>query len=184
MALTRARVIAGDERIGGEAEQIISAILNQKPDRKKIAADVLEMRDLIDKEKPPRDIWDVKLIPGGLVDIEFIAQYLSLIAPDHGVDAAGRDPNTEGTLRRLGPALMSPADLDTVLGALELYSNLAQIIRLCIDGPFDPKEAPEGLRELLCRVGDAPDLKVLESEVRRYSQAVRAIFKAVISARR
>ena len=32
------------------------------------------MRALIETEKPPRDRWDIKLIPGGLIDLEFIAQ--------------------------------------------------------------------------------------------------------------
>jgi glutamate-ammonia-ligase adenylyltransferase len=180
MALTRARVIAGDERLGHEAETIIAAVLDRKRDRKKIAADVIEMRAMIDKEKPPKNIWDVKLIEGGLVDIEFIAQYLSLIAPLSGFDAGERDANTAATLKRLGSALLAPADLDIVLGALHLYSDIAQIIRLCIDGPFDPEEAPEGLKELLCRISEMPDLAVLESKVRRYSKAVRGIFRRTV----
>ena len=32
------------------------------------------MRAMIEKEKPPRDLWDLKLVPGGLIDLEFIAQ--------------------------------------------------------------------------------------------------------------
>jgi glutamate-ammonia-ligase adenylyltransferase len=181
MALTRARLLAGDERLGLEAEQIIASVLDLKPDAKKVAADVREMRTLIDTEKPPRDIWHVKLIPGGLVDIEFIAQYLSLIAPDHGFHAADRDPNTEATLKRLGPTLMQPADLDTVLGALGLFTDIAQVIRLCIDGPFDPKDAPQGLNELLCRVTELPDVNVLEGEIRARAQAVRRIFKGLVT---
>jgi glutamate-ammonia-ligase adenylyltransferase len=183
MALTRARVIAGDERLGQQAETIIAAVLDRKRDHRKIAADVAEMRAMIDREKPPKNIWDVKLIEGGLVDIEFIAQYLSLIAPPHGVDAGARDANTEAVLRRLGPAFLAPADLDTVLGALRLYSDIAQVIRLCIDGPFDPDEAPEGLKELLCRISEMPDLRVLEGEIRRCSKAVRKIFKVLAAAR-
>jgi glutamate-ammonia-ligase adenylyltransferase len=180
MALTRARVVAGDEKLTGEAEAIIAAILNLRRDAKKVASDVAEMRAMIDEEKPPKNIWDVKLIAGGLVDIEFIAQYLSLIAPLSGFDASTRDTGTEDTLRRLGPASMAPADLDTLIGALRLYSDIAQIIRLCVDGAFDPQDAPEGLKELLCQISELPDLGVLEGELRRCSQAVRGVFKGTL----
>ena len=42
------------------------------------------MRARIEKEKGTRDIWDLKQVRGGLVDLEFIAQHLQLVhAADH-----------------------------------------------------------------------------------------------------
>ena len=180
MALTRARLIAGDPSLIAETERIVSAVLGAEPDVRKIAADVAEMRALIEKEKPPRDIWDVKMIPGGLIDIEFVAQYLSLIAPAESIGPEERRPGTEATLRRLGPHFLAPPDLDELVGALRLYSDIAQAVRLCIDGPFEPKTAPEGLKDFLCRITELPDLKVLEGEIKRSAEAVRAIFRATI----
>ncbi|MET3779177.1 glutamate-ammonia-ligase adenylyltransferase [Rhizobium alvei] len=180
MALTRARLVCGDQSLVAEAETIIGDIVGQSRDRKKIAADVSEMRGLIDKEKPPKDIWDLKLIPGGLVDIEFIAQYLVLMAAANGQALADRSPATEAAIRNYGPGQLSDDDLETVVAALGLFSELSQMIRLCIEGGFDPKEAPEGLKELLCQVSGMPDLKVLEAEIRAYSARVRKIFKALV----
>jgi glutamate-ammonia-ligase adenylyltransferase len=177
MALTRARIIAGDANLAKSAEAIISSVLNRDGDRGKTARDVIEMRAMIEQEKPPRNIWDIKLIPGGLVDIEFIAQYLALIAPFRGLDAFQRDANTEATLTRLGPGSMEPSEIDTVMQALGLYSDIAQVIRVCIDTPFDAEDAPVGLKELLCRIAEVPDLAVLEGQLRSVSAAVRAIFR-------
>ncbi len=87
MALSRARLICGDESLVAEAEQIIREVLSADRDIAKVAHDVAEMRELIDKEKPPAGLWDLKLIPGGVIDIEFIAQYLALIAPSKDVTA-------------------------------------------------------------------------------------------------
>ncbi len=84
MALSRARLICGDEDLVLNAERIIGEVLSARRDIPKIAKDVAEMRGLIEQEKPPVSIWDLKLIPGGLIDIEFIAQYLRLIAPARG----------------------------------------------------------------------------------------------------
>jgi glutamate-ammonia-ligase adenylyltransferase len=180
MALTRARLIAGDDSLIAEAGGIVADVLGRAPDIGKIARDVAEMRALIEKEKPARDIWDVKMIPGGLVDIEFVAQYLSLIAPSKGILPDDRQPGTEATLRRLGPQFMAPTAIDELVGALRLYSDIAQAVRLCIDGPFDPKTAPEGLKDFLCRITELPDLKVLEGELKRISNAVRAIFRELV----
>ncbi len=81
LALSRARLICGDATLIADADRIIASVLSQKRDVAKVAADVREMRQLIDKEKPAESLWDFKLIPGGLVDLEFIAQYLTLVAP-------------------------------------------------------------------------------------------------------
>jgi len=180
MALTRARALCGEESLIAEANTIFREVLGQRRDVAKVTADVAEMRGLIDKEKPPSDVWDFKLIPGGLVDIEFIAQYLMLIAPARGSDVPPSGTSTVDVLQALGPALIAPADLETVQEALALFTNLSQIVRLCIDGDFELKDAPAGLLDLLCRAADAPDAKVLEADIRRLSKAVRRIFQTII----
>jgi glutamate-ammonia-ligase adenylyltransferase len=180
MALTRARFISGDLDLVGQARGIIDSVLRVERDTAKVAHDVAEMRQLIEQEKPARDLWDFKLIAGGLVDIEFIAQYLALVAPARGVDIGDRGTATAETLKALGGRLMDAGDLETVLSALQLFTDLSQIIRLSIDGPYNPRQAPEGLTDILCRAADAPDVKTLEAEIKRLSAAVRKIFKAVV----
>ncbi|MBB3389973.1 glutamate-ammonia-ligase adenylyltransferase [Rhizobium sp. BK275] len=182
MALSRARLICGDQSLVGEAEGIIADVLSVKRDVAKVTHDVAEMRELIEKEKAPENGWDLKLIPGGVIDVEFIAQYLALIAPAKGVEIRINGLTTGAALKVLGEKLMGSADLDTCLEAFTLYTELSQLIRLCIDGMFDPKEAPAGLTELVCRAGDWPDIKTLEGEVKRLSKAVRKVFQTVVKA--
>ncbi|PKA40362.1 bifunctional [glutamine synthetase] adenylyltransferase/[glutamine synthetase]-adenylyl-L-tyrosine phosphorylase [Rhizobium sullae] len=182
MALSRARLICGDRSLVSEAERIIGDVLSKRRDVTKVSRDVAEMRELIDKEKSPDGLWDLKLISGGVIDIEFIAQYLALIAPARDVTAKmGGMNNTGDALKTLGGNLMPAADLDLCLEAFTLYTELSQLIRLCIDGPFDPKDAPSGLTELVCRAGDCPDIKTLEGEVKRLSKAVRKIFQTTVN---
>lgn len=180
MALSRARLICGDEQLSLNAERIIGEVLSAKRDIAKIAKDVREMRGLIEQEKPPESIWDLKLIPGGLIDIEFIAQYLRLIAPARGVGIDANGLSTAEALKLLGGSLMDRNDLDVCLEALHLYTEVSQLIRLCIDGTFDPKNTPSGLIELVCRAGDCPDIRTLEAELKRLSKAVRKIFQATV----
>lgn len=79
-ALSRARFCAGDAQIGERFEQIRLAVLCKERDEEKLRADVLAMR------KKMRDAYsnkagtqfDLKQDPGGMIDIEFIVQYLVL----------------------------------------------------------------------------------------------------------
>lgn len=92
MALTRARTVAGEPSLCREARRLIDEVLAKPREVAKLLDDLTEMRALIEQEKPPRDLWDVKLIPGGLIDIEFIAQFLSLKARAAGwLPAPGDD---------------------------------------------------------------------------------------------
>jgi len=180
MALTRARLVCGDKELIREAERIIADVLLSKTDAVKIAKDVSEMRALIEQEKPPASIWDLKLIPGGQIDIEFIAQYLRLVASTKGLFIEEDDFNTAGQVKLVGVELMDRDDMELCLAALSLYTDISQLIRLCIDGLFDPKEAPAGLTDLVSRAGDCPDIKTLEGEIKRLSKAVRQIFQTVV----
>ncbi|MBP1850882.1 bifunctional [glutamine synthetase] adenylyltransferase/[glutamine synthetase]-adenylyl-L-tyrosine phosphorylase [Rhizobium halophytocola] len=176
MALTRARVVAGDAGLTARAETIIASVLATRRDPARLAADIREMRDLIEQEKPPRDIWDFKLIPGGLIDLEFIAQHLVLSAPRRGDIPDAKRLSTADRLSLLGPATIAPADLDLCQTALRLFSDVSQVIRLCIDGPFEPDTAPAGLIDLIIRSAGTRDLATLEEQVRDLSAAIRGIF--------
>ena len=79
MALTRARVISSSPEFRREIEDIIRKVLTRPRNAALVAIDVADMRRAIALEKGENDIWDLKYAAGGLVDIDFIAQYLQLV---------------------------------------------------------------------------------------------------------
>ena len=96
-----------------------------------VATDVAEMRRAIALEKGEDDVWDLKYAAGGMVDIDFIAQYLQLV---HA--AAKPDILDVSTLHvldnaaRLGVLPQSAAEI--LRSATHLYHDLTQILRLCV----------------------------------------------------
>jgi glutamate-ammonia-ligase adenylyltransferase len=78
MALSRARIVAGDESLKRACEAATAKVLTTKPDPATLSSDVLDMRQRMVDELFKGDPWDLKLKPGGLVDVEFVAQYLQL----------------------------------------------------------------------------------------------------------
>ena len=93
----RARWSRGDAALAREVEAEVDG--RPRPCRAtapRSAAEAAEMRALIEKEKPPRDIWDVKLVPGGLIDLEFIAQVAVLTGRVEGEAQGDRDGRDAG----------------------------------------------------------------------------------------
>lgn len=182
MALARARAIGGDAALCAEVETEVAAVLTLPRDAAKVMAEASEMRGLIEKEKPPRDLWDIKLIPGGLIDLEFIAQVAEITGH---VEAGRRVTATAEILARLSPDFAGGADVRQELcDAYALYLALTQMIRLCLTGQFERDDVPPGLSDLLLAVTDLPDFGVLEAHLKETSRKVRKDFDLLLRAKR
>jgi glutamate-ammonia-ligase adenylyltransferase len=78
-ALTRARFSAGDAALGARFEAIRERILKKERAPGALAKDVLAMRERIAAAHPNRSgLFDLKHDRGGMIDIEFVVQYLVL----------------------------------------------------------------------------------------------------------
>jgi glutamate-ammonia-ligase adenylyltransferase len=179
MALTRARPVAGDVTLRAQVEAEIDAVIALPRVRAKVFADAVEMRALIEKEKPPRDFWDLKLVPGGLIDLEFVAQCAVLT----GSISGPRSPSTADTLASLDPTFADAQTRGELLDAYQLYLSLTQMLRLCLTGHFDRKDVPPGLADLLLRVTDLPDLAVLGAHLKETARRVRRHFDRLLRER-
>jgi glutamate-ammonia-ligase adenylyltransferase len=180
MALTRARIISGPPALRDAIGRTIAQVLRQPRDRAKIAADVRDMRARIEHEKGTKDIWDIKYHRGGLVDVEFIAQYLQLIHAHDRPDVL--DQNTVRALEKLRAAgFLAKSDADILLPAAHLYHDLTQILRLCVEGRFNPDAAPDGLKSMLATAAGQPDFATVETVLRSRLGAVALRFDALIA---
>ena len=180
MALTRARVISASPEFHDKIEKVIRRVLTRPREAAGVAIDVADMRRAIALEKGEDDLWDLKHVAGGLVDIDFIAQYLQLA---HAADKPGIiDVNTLHVLdnaARLG--VLPAASVEILRSAALLYHDLTQILRLCVSDRFDPETAGEDLLQIMARAGDAPDFSSLQARVRETQIEVRRVFQAVVN---
>jgi len=181
MALTRARVISASPDFRARIEKIIRDVLIRPRDPTIIATDVAEMRRAIALEKGEDDVWDLKYAAGGLVDIDFLAQYLQLV---HAAEKPGiLDVSTRRVLdnaARLG--VLPQAAAEIVRSAAHLYHDLTQVLRLCVIERFRPETAGEDLLRVMARAGDAPDFFSLEAQVKETQADVRRVFREIVEA--
>ena len=179
MALTRARVVSASPAFTARVEAAIHDVLRRKREARAVAADVIEMRAAIAKEKGDTNPWDLKYAIGGLVDIEFIAQYLQLV---HAAATPGiLDTSTARMLEKVARAgVLKPEDATALRPAVLLFHELTQILRLCLPGVFYPQTASAGVLSLLARAADLPDFPALQAHVVETQRQVRECFVRIL----
>ena len=179
LALTRARVVwSSSEPLAADLAGAVETALRRPRDAARLAADVGEMRALMAKERPPSGFWDLKLRPGGLVDVEFAAQHLQLV---HAAAGGPLRPNTGDALVALQEAgLLAPAASRDLQDGWRLARRLAQVLRLALDGDADPSAEPVGLRSLLARAAGVERFEDVRPRLEAARRRARGAFEAVL----
>jgi len=182
MALTRARVIHGPSDLVERLRRIIHETLIRPRDPEGLVRDVADMRDRIARHAPAKSPWDFKHLPGGLFDIDFVAQYLAL---RHAAERPGiLDPHPAEVLQRAADAgLIDPADARQLRAARGLMSDVQSLLRLTLNGDessFDESKAPEGQRRLIAQTENLPDIEALRARLAAETAATRAIYERIV----
>ncbi len=152
MALTRARVVAGPPALARRVEAAIAEALSRPMPARSVLDDVAAMRARLTRDLPPSSRWDVKLRPGGQIDVEFVAQALQLAH-------AGRrlfDPTTRVALNNLaGAGILAGADAALLIRADRIWRTVQGMLRIT-QGRSPVNDLPEAsARPLLRAVGEA-----------------------------
>jgi [glutamine synthetase] adenylyltransferase / [glutamine synthetase]-adenylyl-L-tyrosine phosphorylase len=181
MALTRARVIVGEQAFAGKVADAIADVVTCRRDPARVSAEVHSMRELIAKEKGDQDPWDLKLAAGGLTNLDFLAQALVLAyGRDHPPLVAKPTRAALGEAAHIG--LLPEPDARVLTEAHELFTAVFQWQRLAIAGPFDPAAVPPAILQRLAAAAGLPDAKVLLEHLNATRASVREIFTRTLQA--
>jgi glutamate-ammonia-ligase adenylyltransferase len=162
MALCRARPLTGSEASREKVRRLICAILESPSDPAQIRADAAAMREEMARHKPPAGPLDIKLGPGGLVDLEFAVHTLQLTTH------VGLDPRLEVALAALveNGLIDDRTDPD-----LRLLSRMLVVLRLVRAKGMEPAEQSQGLVATLCGFDDWPSLLAAAAAARQRIEA-------------
>jgi glutamate-ammonia-ligase adenylyltransferase len=179
MSLTRGRVIAGEPELAARTEAVIHHLLTRPRDPVRLAGDVATMRRRMAQQHPTNRPWDVKHLAGGLIDIEFIAQYLML---RHGAArpdllATGTDAALAGFAR--AGILDGPA-ATRLRQALGLWRRLQGFLRLTVGERFDEATLAPSIARRLAEIGGVVDFADLKRHISETSAAVRQIYFDIV----
>lgn len=179
LALSRARVLAGDAGLAARLGGVIGSLLSERRDPRKIQREIAAMRALMAHEKPGADRFDVKDWPGGLVDCEFAAQALVLLNAASHSGLLGK--GTQETLIEAERLAILPAKAGNALTeAWRLQTDFLQMTRLCLDAPFNEAEASAIFKQKLANRLDFPDFKQFSVELADRQRKARLALESVV----
>jgi glutamate-ammonia-ligase adenylyltransferase len=158
MALCRARPVYGSAGARDRLAAIIADTLAAPREAAPLIADAVKMRADMARHKPPSGPLDVKLVPGGLVDLEFTIHVAQLR------NRTGFDPRLPGAIAALIAARLLP---DTLEGAYALLARLLIAMRLIAPTGEEPPPAGCAAIARACGVADWPALLAAYAQARQ-----------------
>ncbi len=172
LALTRARVLAGDAGLADDVEAFRRDLLARKGQGAAVRAEVAAMRGRLQAAKPASGSWEAKNGPGRLMDIELCAQMVALMA---GSPAR----SVERQLAAGATGILSEPEQTALADAYRLLWRLHCGTRLLTDRTLNLSSLGEGGRSFLLRETGAADADGLSARL----EAAVAQAEAVIAAR-
>ncbi len=167
LALNRARVLFGPAPARAELEGIVAATLHAERDGAALLRAAAKMRGDMARHKPPAGPLDVKLMPGGLVDMEFLVHVTQL------THRTGFSPN----LSEARDALIAQGLIPAVLApAHDLLTRYLVVSRLVTPKSTEP---PPESRWLVARVCGATDWADLLARIEAARQSISASWQAL-----
>ena len=171
MALTRARPVAGAATLCRRIEEAIGAALTLPRDAARLVADVADMRRRIAGEHPRPAAWDLRNRRGGLIDLEFIVQYLMLRESARTPGVLQRD--TGAAIAALGEAQILPPQAVQALGdALTLLRDVRALLTVLFEGIPEPEALAGAAGATLARCAGAIDFPRLDADMTAACEAI------------
>ncbi|MCW8914826.1 MAG: bifunctional [glutamine synthetase] adenylyltransferase/[glutamine synthetase]-adenylyl-L-tyrosine phosphorylase [Magnetovibrio sp.] len=182
MALTRARALTGPQELRDQIEAEIRTVLTSERDDDKLVVDVSDMRSRMDKDRHTDIAWEIKNYRGGLVDIEFISQYLQLKYAHTHPEIL--HPTTRTSLGNLKDAGLLDADTATrLIKCLDLWHAIQGLLRLTVTAQQRANhnyEMPASLQAQVCRLVGAENCQDAESFIKNNAAWVHETFQSFI----
>ncbi len=192
MALTKARVIAGDKALSADITLFIENQLQKPRNQEVLLSDVNEMRLKMAESYATENPWDVKHVRGGMADIDFIAQYMLLLNgnlsnkehKEHKINSGSSEEILLSILNNISnkTEIFSPLNAEQITQlriANSFFSQLFHMLRLCTGGELIEENVLPGLKKLLCATVKIEDFAALKEKLLSLEQSVWQIYSEV-----
>ena len=179
--LTHARIVEAERDLGERFEALRQSVLSRTPNRDALIADIVEARKQTSRRYHPGDVWDVRSRPGGLDDLELLAECLQLsgAATTPAMLVNGLIPTFAAAAEQ---RLIDESAATELAAAARLWQCLDGYFRMTSRGAFDPRSASAELREVIARVCGADDFEALPTMIADASRRAAEFFDRLLGA--
>ncbi len=181
-ALTKARVVVGSPAITNQINQINQRVTWEKPLPMELQGEIYRLRGRMEKEiaREDADKLNIKTGRGGMVDVEFLVQYLQL---RYGATVEKiRLSNTLAALQAIKDnGLLPPAEANALSAGYKFLRRLENKLRLVHDQSFNNVATDKRtLRKLARRLGYVGKTSLPEEQLaadyKRITENIRQLF--------
>ncbi len=186
-ALTKARVVSGPAIFAGRIQELISQLTFERPLPDDLQAEIYRLRGRMEREiaRENAEHINIKTGRGGMVDVEFLVQYLQLLHA--GAHPQLHQQNTLDLLQSMGEKeLISIQHAELLTSSYKFLRQLENKLRLLYDQSMNELSAePKKLRKIALSLGyDAAGVAPEEAflkEYRRVTEGVRELFEIYLN---
>jgi len=176
-ALIRARPVAGDREFGKEVVTWINRFVYESPIPDDLGEKIRELRSRMEKElgKEREGVYNVKFGKGGLIDVEFLTQYLQILTGKDNPSV--RSPNTLKALYELKKeGALNEGDFEVVNGGYRFLREIEVRLRLLHDTSVERFQPDDRGLKLL----HYESVSEFEKEYREKTGAIREVYEKIL----
>lgn len=179
LALVRASLVAGPVDLGADIAALRQEVLTRPRDLGQVMEDLSDMRARIASSKAPAGLWDAKIGPGRMQDIELFSQTGALLFQ------GGAPPDVAGGLGAcVAAGLVSDAEAQVLNDTYAMLWRVQMASRLLSTGPVNPDDVGSRGLAVLIRTTGASDRDEAEASLEAAHSAARAVIDAAIMGKR
>ncbi len=176
LALTRACVVAGPSDLAADVTAFREEVIQAPRNTADVGREVAAMRARIQEAKQPKSVFEAKIGPGRLQEIELMAQAGALLAADTRADV------TAGLQAAARAGLISTSEADDLARAGCLFADLHTVTRLLSDAPLAEKAVGRAAQGFLLRTLEQRDMETLLGTLEQSYARCDAILTSALAA--
>ncbi|GHF27490.1 glutamate-ammonia-ligase adenylyltransferase [Kordiimonas sediminis] len=186
MALTRARIILAPEKLQPSLEKAIQHVLCAPREDDKLVVAVADMREKLFSQFGDSNPFNIKHCRGGLVDIEFIIQFLLL---NNGSETSGLfAPELDKAINALSSSNYLSEDRATLLKEAHTFmQNIQSVLRLCL-GDKEPQyydgkaDIADALQTVLAKAAEQDSFEQMLAKLVETQNEIYTLYETLIAA--
>lgn len=180
MALNRARVLRANEGVKKKLEKLIKEKLVQKRDKKKLLKNIIDMKDRVEKTHGSINMFNIKYVPGGLVDLEYIVHTLQLLHAHKNPQILAS--NTHEAIKKLAQRKIIKSHEGKILAdATTLFHSVQSVLRLTGNDKPEIANMSEAMGKILAQATGSKNFAELKKNLEKSQKSVQKLFKYYIS---
>ncbi len=174
LAVVRAVCVAGPTDLSDDITAFRAHVLSRPRVQNQVLSELADMRARIAAAKPATSLWDPKIGPGRMQDIELLSQTGTVLTQDHARDVAG------GLTACVVAGVLNDASAQVLNDTYAILWRVQMAARLISNGPLGPDNMGSGGMAVLLRATGSADVQQAEAKLAKAHAAARAVIDAAV----